>query len=156
MNLKVMKVFHFTKKENAGCLFGWHMDEFESKFFKAHDFFSLMNVDLKWQCCPSPFVTFPKSPLLKKEPQLWRISYWKKKPNGKGGGVLRNKAANWRMDDGNLGTELWETKLGRFTSLGFDLFVGIYTATHMLKNLNWFSTFPVKIDFGTLKSILPV
>ena len=47
MNLKVMKVFHFTKKEIAGCLFGWHMDEFENKFFKAHDFFSLMNVDLK-------------------------------------------------------------------------------------------------------------
>ena len=44
---KVMKVFHFTKKEITGCLFGWHMDEFESKYFKTHDFFSLMNVDLK-------------------------------------------------------------------------------------------------------------
>ena len=47
MNLKVMKVLHFTKKENEGRLFGWHMDEFESKYFKTHDFFSLMNVDLK-------------------------------------------------------------------------------------------------------------
>ena len=43
--------------------------------------------------------------------------------------MLRNKAANWRMNDGNLGTELWETKLGRFTGLGFicgrDLGVGL-------------------------------
>ena len=73
--------------------------------------------------------------------------------------MLRNKAANWRMDDGNLGIELWETKLGRFTSLGFDLFVGIYTATHVEK-LRLIFDFASKtrfwhpeIDFAIVKSI---
>ena len=37
MNLKVMKVFQFTKKANQGWLFGWLMEEFESEFLlKAH------------------------------------------------------------------------------------------------------------------------
>ena len=39
--------------------------------------------------------------------------------------VLRNKVASWRMEDSNLGTELWETKFGRLTGLGFKLFVVI-------------------------------
>ena len=60
---------------------------------------------------------------------MQHISFATKVVSGKGGGVLRNKAANWRMEDRNFETELWETKLGRFTGLGFvcgrDLGVGL-------------------------------
>ena len=65
---------------------------------------------------------------------MQHISFATKVVSGKGGGVLRNKAANWRMEDRNLETKFWKTKLGRFTGLGFicgrDLSVGLKLGLH--------------------------
>ena len=57
--------------------------------------------------------------------QSLALNHTKKASVQQGGAVLRTKVASWRMEDRNLGTELWETKFGRFTGLGFKLFVVI-------------------------------
>ena len=47
LNLKVRKVFHFTKKVNDGRLFGWLIEESETEFLLKQHIFSVMKVDLK-------------------------------------------------------------------------------------------------------------
>ena len=75
------------------------------------------------------YCNIPKKPLIEKKNQVQHISFATKVVSGKGGGVLRNKAANWRMEDRNLETKFWKTKLGRFTGFRFicgrDLGVGL-------------------------------
>ena len=93
-----------------------------------------------WQCCPSPFCNIPKKPLTEKRTSTVTHLLLKKEPQRQRRLRAEEQGGQLKNEWWNLGTELWETKLGRFTSLGFDL---------ASKNRFWH---PV-IEFAIVKSI---
>ena len=153
---KWWKCFTLPRKKMQGaCLVGTWMN-LKVSVLRYMIFFSLMNVDLKWQCCPSPFCNIPKKPLIEKRTPTVTHLLLKKEPQQQRrlraeeqGGQLEN--GWWKLGDRVVGDEVGEAY--KFWVRPFRWY--LHSHTHV-ENLNWFSTLPAKIDFGILKSILPL
>ena len=119
-----------------------------------------MNVDLKWQCCPSPFCNILKKPLIEKRTSTVTHLLLKKEPQRQRrrraeeqGGQLEN--GWWKLGDRVVGDEVGEVY--KFGVWPFRWYLHSHTHVEKLKLIFEFSSknrfWHPEIDFASVKSI---
>ena len=119
-----------------------------------------MNVDLKWQCCPSPYCNIPKKPLIgKRTPTVTHLFCFE--------ACLRQRRRRAKEQDGQLENEWWKLgdkvvgdEVGEVYKFGvwpFRWYLHSHTHVEKLKLIFEFSSknrfWHPEIDFASVKSI---